>query len=260
MVDVYVINMAKDVVKRQHMSVVCSGLQNVSFIDAVVGADLSKEEIERVYIESEAIDAIGRPLSRGEIGCFLSHKKAYINLLSGSEDAALVLEDDVQLSVGIVSIISEVVEIKNWDIILLGHHGRSSRSTNTLVGLWGRKRLSNGRQLARPCERVMGTYGYVVSRQGAAKMLASMARIARPIDHLTGDSQRLNIYCVVEPVVTIDEAMSNDHHAMHERVQLKAKKNLIAASRPRSFLVRMAGFIGRISGRCTETIRVFLPK
>lgn len=260
MFDVYIVNMAKDSVKRQHMEAVCDGrLGSYEFVDAVVGADLSSEELQSVYSERDALSKIGRGLSRGEIGCYLSHRKVYQLFLSSAAAAALVLEDDVQISNDIAGVVSKLMTISGWDIVFLGHHGRSSRNARTLSSLWGRVSLGNNIYLAKPCEKVMGTYGYVVSRQGAEKMVARTESADRPIDHLTGDYRSLNLYCVVNPVVTIDEPMSVGHHSMHERADLKAEKNYRLSSESRSFLARARGALVRGYRRCANTVRVILP-
>lgn len=260
MFGVYVINMTKDLVKREHMERACSSrLAEYEFVEAVEGARLSAIEIQGIYSEQSAIAEVGRPLSSGEIGCFLSHKKLYSKLLSSDLAAAVVLEDDVALADDIQAVVNEVMTMPSWDIIFLGHHGRSSRSSKTLVSFWGQKRIGGGRRLARPCEKVMGTYGYIISRRGALKMLSKASGIQKPIDHLTGDYRSLDIYCVIDPVVMIDDVMSEEHHSMHERAQLKTMKKLHAASNKRSVVVRAAGALARIWHAFINVVRVFWP-
>src|SRR3546814_13112009 len=47
------------------------------------------------YREEEAIVAKGRPLTKGEIGCYSSHYEAWRQLVAGEHDQYVVLEDDV---------------------------------------------------------------------------------------------------------------------------------------------------------------------
>ncbi len=261
MLEIYVINMAKDVVKRQHMEAACAGLpRQAEFIEAVVGVDLTPEEVGEVYAESEAIAAIGRPLSRGEIGCYLSHKKVLTKFISGCADAALVLEDDVKLSPDVPLALPTLLAAKEWDIIFLGHHGRAARDSDTLSSLWGRRCIGNRRKLVRPCERVMGTYGYLVSRKGAEKLLAQMSRVVRPVDHLTGELRQLRLLCVEKPLISIDDVMSADHHAMHDRALLKAQKKKILLAPARSSLrAKVRGWGGQGYRRCLNLIKIIWP-
>jgi GR25 family glycosyltransferase involved in LPS biosynthesis len=87
----------------------------------------------------------------------------------------MILEDDAMLADDLPSIVQEALSMAplGWDYIRLsGHFKRAVYS----VG-----RLSNGRHLVRHTLIPNTTAGYLVSRQGAEKMLVPSARV-RPID------------------------------------------------------------------------------
>lgn len=259
MFNAYILNMKKDIAKLKHMEQMCSSwLSRYVFLEAVEGAALSAGEISKYYSEQDAIAEVGRPLSRGEIGCFLTHRKLYLEFLSSTYNCAIVLEDDVTIVSDIESLANSCLAWPGWDIIFLGHHGRSSTSSKTLVSFWGRKELG-GVTLAKPCEQVMGTYGYIISRQGAAKMLKNTQIIKKPIDHLTGDYRLMTMYCLSEPAVIPDDVMSSRHHSMHERAELKAVKIHKAASVRRTFFAKVKGVIFRGREKVYRVARIFLP-
>lgn len=67
-----------------------------SFFDAIDGSTLAPQDLPGIYDEGVAIRTVGRPLSRAEIGCALSHASVYRTILERGLDCALVLEDDAR--------------------------------------------------------------------------------------------------------------------------------------------------------------------
>ena len=94
---IYVINMAAS---RGRWERVKAALEPfgipVERIDAVVGAQLSDAEISKFYSRAKNFLFYTRFLSRGEIGCYLSHKKAWQKFLEDGADFGIILEDDVE--------------------------------------------------------------------------------------------------------------------------------------------------------------------
>ncbi|TWT79080.1 Glycosyltransferase family 25 (LPS biosynthesis protein) [Planctomycetes bacterium CA13] len=64
-------------------------------LPAVDGAAMSKQEIDAVYARHLHQPRYPFELRVGEIGCFLSHRKAWQTIVDQDLDAALVMEDDV---------------------------------------------------------------------------------------------------------------------------------------------------------------------
>lgn len=92
------------------------------FVDCVVGAKLSEEEIAE-KCDLEAINKHNENVqwfNRGIIGCTLTNQNNYRNLLSEQLDYALFLEDDIVLPSNLKEILAEVESvIKPGDVILL---------------------------------------------------------------------------------------------------------------------------------------------
>lgn len=66
-------------------------------ISAVDGRKIPTAELEQLYDKKRAIAYMGRDLSPGEIGCYLSHIKAIQAFLASDADIAVVLEDDCRI-------------------------------------------------------------------------------------------------------------------------------------------------------------------
>src|SRR3546814_11733983 len=84
-------------------SLKCAGARQESVCASAVNAGLAWECLDAyeslhpdlAYREEEAIVAKGRPLTKGEIGCYSSHYEAWRQLVAGEHDQYVVLEDDV---------------------------------------------------------------------------------------------------------------------------------------------------------------------
>lgn len=66
-------------------------------IEAVHGASLDAAELAAAYDARKALRLFNRELSRGEIGCALSHVKIYRKMVEEDIPCALVLEDDAKI-------------------------------------------------------------------------------------------------------------------------------------------------------------------
>lgn len=220
---IFVINLKKDTEKKEYMKELCQRYNlHVEFIEAICGSALSKHEIDEIYSSDKSIGTLGRELSRGEIGCALSHKYIFERILKEKVEIAMILEDDIFFDKTLVDILKfkENFE-KNWELILLGHHTGYSRDIDTKQSIWYKKQLNSMYKLARPCEKGYGTYGYLITNNGARKLLKYLDTIEKPIDHYTGDSQYINLYIVNPAPIMINEQLSVVYNGMAERKNIK---------------------------------------
>lgn len=88
---IYCINLADARDRREQTTSECGkyGLE-VEFIEAVNGKALADDTLRELVFEPAR-----EALTRGEIGCALSHLKVYEKLVQDGFDKALILEDDV---------------------------------------------------------------------------------------------------------------------------------------------------------------------
>lgn len=99
MLHIYVISLKKDIEKRNFISKTLEnfGLE-FSFIDAIYGKELSDDLLSSIKVKSAGkIFNRGFLPSSGEVGCALSHLKAYQNILDNNLGWACILEDDAIL-------------------------------------------------------------------------------------------------------------------------------------------------------------------
>lgn len=171
--EIFLINLKRRLDRRERMlnSMAVLGLE-ATLVDAVDGKALNTSQLQALGIEmlpGYKDPYSGRVLTRGEIGCFLSHHFTWKQVVERGLRHALVLEDDVRFEPRFKRRLQIVMEdVKkthlDWDLIYVG-----------------RKRM----QVAQPEVSVEGvnnlveadysywTLGYAISQQGARKLLAA---------------------------------------------------------------------------------------
>lgn len=139
------------------------------YVDAVAGKLLSEEEI-RQACDPEAISTAPRWLSKGVIGCALSHRIAYQKVAQNHE-CALVLQDDAILPDDISGLLESITpNIKANEVILL--HGTSFQTVH--LSRFNSRKLVPPYEILFPLQQVDipgSALGFVISR-GAAQSLA----------------------------------------------------------------------------------------
>jgi len=194
---------------------------NYEFIEAVDGRTLSEVEIEKIYSKEKVIKAIGREMSRSEIGVLLSQKSIYEKILKENIDNALIFEDDIEFDQRLITVLNEIENFpKYWNLILLGHHSPRGRDIETSYSLWGQEKVTDKFKLARPAELGFGAYGYLLKKSAAKVLLEELNEIEKPLDHITGSDEKLNLYVLIPAVVDIHQDLSENYHNMHDRKEL----------------------------------------
>jgi glycosyl transferase, family 25 len=155
--------------------------------EAMARADLARRRWFSAY-----------PLTPNEIGCWLSHLRAMQSLLDSGEAMLAVLEDDLILDPALPSLLAAIEASGfGFDILYLHRHSRRQFFAPCAA-------LMPGWRVGRLGYTQIGTQGYVVSRQGAERILAGSERFVHTIDnHLQRFwANRLDLLVVDPPAVT----------------------------------------------------------
>ena len=142
-----------------------------------------------------------QPLVDGEKGCYASHIQAWRQLLASDAPALVVLEDDVRLTPQFADVVNAIAALQEpWDMVkLLGRDREKVRSQRPLVP---------GTALVDYSRVPSMTAGYVVSRAGAAKLLAHRQPFGRPIDvdlRFWWECDQLRILGVSPSAIVLDD-------------------------------------------------------
>jgi len=92
-------------------------------IAAVDGRKLPPEQLQNAYQQGKAIAYMGRDLSPGEVGCYLSHIQAVRAFVASAADVGVVLEDDFRLHGNYLPMVELAIErlrqhgAENWQAI-----------------------------------------------------------------------------------------------------------------------------------------------
>jgi glycosyl transferase, family 25 len=174
------INLERDAARRERMQAQAAALTvDLQRFEAVLWNALPAAQQNELYSESLNHNQYHQALVAGEKGCYASHLGAWQWLVASEHQAVVILEDDVQIDNDFVELIAAIAALPhNWDMIkLIGREGIGKREkSNELEPLVGRYSLVHYRRIPSL------TAGYVVSREGARKLLASRKPFGRPID------------------------------------------------------------------------------
>jgi len=217
--DIYVINLDRDGKKwhdmQQHLRKVLSSRRlDVHRFRAVDGSALDRSIIQK-YTSPFCKNFCPKPV----LGCALSHRGIWQMVVDKGLESVCVLEDDVTLDPQFEERLKLLAfEIPNhWDIVYLGCRGAcdSRRDYNILEKVWSMIGKVKGKQVSKHVfipENPAGTYGYIISNQGARKLLGLTEQISFHIDvQIAQHMHQLNAYAIDPKLVytsTIDSTLA----------------------------------------------------
>lgn len=142
------------------------GVAPVCWFSAIDGRLLSAAEQASAYVPSALVRRAGRAFSSGELGCALSHRGVWQQIVSSNAPYALVLEDDAVLAPDIMQRLAELAPLLSQSKSALVTLGRLRLFTSA-----GARTMSTALRLVKPV-RAWGGYAYVINRAAAAELLA----------------------------------------------------------------------------------------
>jgi glycosyl transferase family 25 len=249
MITTYVINLKKDIERRNYMVTLLKPYTflDIEFIDAVNGKELSENEIREFFDEQLAYKRYGRKLNRGEIGCTLSHYKCYQKLLDSSKDFALILEDDI-------SIIGDLHLIEVFHKYMNTH----KPCVCFLSGdYWWTKQMGiNDNYKICNIYDAVGGYAYIINRAAAKLLMYINKRPGCLADswYLT-KSQGVSLYAI-KPYI-IDANIENFESTINQSYFGENRKNMSSVFRIKAYwnafikkvLLKQGKFVSKIRGR-----------
>ncbi len=140
-------------------------------IEAVDGSQLSASEREQVYQREIHRPRYPFELQLGEIGAFLSHRKAWAAIVEKQLDAGLILEDDIELELpGFAESLEFALHhLKPKDYVQFRVRRRDHQ-------------LPTRPSLTTPKVVPLGATSQIVGREAAARLLDLTEKFDRPID------------------------------------------------------------------------------
>ena len=232
----FIINLEKDVEKRNRISSLCEQLGlDYEIIQAVYGKELSEEEIKQnVADKEEQLKYLKRPLSLGEIGCALSHRKCYQKIVSDNIEDAVILEDDAIFDEKLIEFLKHKSEFpKDLELLLLGHHRQTYNDDGFRIESPYSLRFDlqiENYHIKRLVGRGNGTYGYYINKNGAKRLLSVMEKIFLPSDLYTSNERYVNVYALFPTLVDFsifDISATQDGFKIKKKSKLRKYFKLI---------------------------------
>lgn len=151
-------------------------------------SELARGELQQ--LESTGFRTKHYQLTKGAIGCYLSHVKIWENILKHNSEISLIFEDDAQIPNNLNKRIHEEMENipTDWDIVLFGFICKKCM------------KYDNYNEV----ERFMLTHCYMIKKESIVKIMntRTLFPITQQIDSLMSElSSLINIYTAKEKLV-----------------------------------------------------------
>lgn len=170
------INLDEDRSRREHIQARfgAAGLTPQRFA-AVRWSRLPPARQAPLYSEALNAATYYRALVAGEKGCYASHLGCWQALVDSDAPALVVVEDDVLPAAGFADVVNAIAALPpGWDMVKLIVRKRERPAA--------RRPLCAGFEWVTFGRVPSLTAGYVISRRGARKLLATRLPFGRPID------------------------------------------------------------------------------
>jgi glycosyl transferase family 25 len=144
---------------------------------AIDGAHLTPQEVDQAYARRRFRPHYPFPLTRTEVGVFLSHRAAWRRIVDEALDFAFIFEDDAQIDPSAFAALVAFVTLERraWDYVLLP---AQPIRNGTPIARYG------ALSLLRPDAPPLRAIAQIVSLAAAKRLLERTLPFDRPIDTL----------------------------------------------------------------------------
>jgi GR25 family glycosyltransferase involved in LPS biosynthesis len=146
-------------------------------IEAVDGNELSKAEIDLFYRRHLHQPRYPFQMSVGEIACFLSHRKAWAEIVKQDLDAGFVIEDDVDLEPSFATAFAAASACLAPGAFIRFPFRTGKEHGDSLL-------ISGETSVIQPRRVGLGMVAQLISRDAAIRLLQATAHFDRPVDTL----------------------------------------------------------------------------
>lgn len=146
-------------------------------VPGVLGKVLSDVEIDKVYDPALNKKEYYRTLSKGEIGCYLSHRECWKKIANSDQPFGIVLEDDINITGDVAKAVELIESVEfEFDLVKLAPYNRKTRKV-----VYSHK-LDNEFELVIHNKPMSGCAATIYSKEGARKLLTATEKFYRPVD------------------------------------------------------------------------------
>lgn len=119
---IFVVTLERSANRQKHISEALKGL-NYQFFFGADKNNFSLEELKEKNIYNEALSVkhhrYSKPMNAGQVGCALSHRNIYEEILNNRYAKTLILEDDVEAVTESINLFSEIIKElpDDWELL-----------------------------------------------------------------------------------------------------------------------------------------------
>lgn len=177
-VEAFVIHLARAEQRRPQVETLRRALpMPAHVIEAVDGREMTRDEIASVYRPRLHRPHYPFPLGAGEIGCFLSHRKAWREIVARRLDAGLIVEDDITVDGEAFGRVLELVkEVAGPADYIRFPHKAGGEAGRVVV------QANDGSSMLEPRTPGFGTIMQLVGHDAASRLLEFTETVDRPVD------------------------------------------------------------------------------
>ena len=174
--DIFVVSLEKDYKRREKLGII------PDYIYAVNGHNLDIDQLKK-----DGIININNKMTKGEIGCYLSHIHMLKKTLETNKQV-LIIEDDAKIEADTFQKIKELKDIpEDWDILSIGYNYYEHFSINSFDKI----------------KYLHGTHAYLVNKNITMEKINSLLPIDKPYD--ISLPIKLKTYIVKPKIIEIGE-------------------------------------------------------
>jgi GR25 family glycosyltransferase involved in LPS biosynthesis len=162
----FIVNLERDTLRKSSVELQLKkeNIENYEFVKAVDGQNGDLEHFNFKVIPDWVEPFTSKIMTKGEIGCALSHYRIWEKIVEEKLDYTLILEDDIILCENFVEKVREVfISIKDLNVDLL-YLGRRPRNPDSEIKI--------DRNIVK-AKYSYGMHGYLLTYDGAKKLLES---------------------------------------------------------------------------------------
>jgi GR25 family glycosyltransferase involved in LPS biosynthesis len=198
-IKIFIINLDKD--HDRYISIKTQlenmGYENYERVSAIYGKDV--------------LDEYNTKLSGPQLGCYLSHLKVYKMILDQKLENAIVLEDDSIITEWLEKL-AKIITVNNYDFCWIGNsRAKWPRNTCNIIPAYDYDKIEKNRvgkflykisnEMVRNGNCPMGTYGLLVSKKGAEKIVNDDHKFLVPIDNYLIEKKDLEKYMTIPSII-----------------------------------------------------------
>jgi len=193
-IEAFIIHLARATQRRPQVErIIAACPLKTHIIDAVDGQAMDDASRAAVYRKGLFTPRYPFELTPGEIGGFLSHRRAWQEIMSRGLDAGFIIEDDIEVDAPVFAAALAFAASR------IAEDGYTQFQVRTIAEPGASLASADGVTIARPAVTLLGATSQLISREAAGWLLRVSETFDRPVDALmqmhwlTGIQARLAI-------------------------------------------------------------------